>query len=247
MSHHLSARSVTDDRDLSRAANERYLMLQALSERPDPSPDSSPRRLAAFVHAVRAFWRRSRRTRVTAEKATAATLGLELCADTVTLVDVVHVSPARLDWLVALAEDDTVFSSRFGIAVEPGWAGFPEALPAAVAAARRRSEDPWGTHLFFDDDGALVGIGGFTGPPTNDVVEIGYAVAPSRQGRGIATTAVEHFLAQAAREGVAIVIAHTLAGLNPSTRVLTKTGFVRTTTQHDPEVGEVWRWERSIG
>lgn len=159
----------------------------------------------------------------------------------------VQVSPARLDWLVALEEGDAVLSSRFGIAVEPGWAGFPEAVPVAVAAARQRSEDTWGTHLIFDDDGALVGIGGFKGPPVNGVVEIGYAVSPSRQGRGIATTAVQYFLSRAARDGVALVIAHTLAGVNPSTRVLAKTGFVQTTTQHDPEVGEVWRWEHPLG
>ena len=112
-----------------------------------------------------------------------------------------------------------------------------------MVAARQRSEDPWGTHLFFDDDGVLVGIGGFKGPPADDVVEIGYAVAPSRQGRGIATAAVQFLLAQATRDGVAMVIAHTLAGVNASTRVLMKTGFVRTSTLHDPEVGEVWRWE----
>jgi len=156
------------------------------------------------------------------------------------------VSPARLDWLLALAEGDAVFSSRFGNAVEPNWSGFPEAVPAALAAARQRSEDPWGTHLIFDDDGALVGIGGFRGPPVDDVVEIGYAVSPSRQGRGIATAAVQYFLTRAARDGVSRVIAHTLAGFNPSTSVLAKTGFVRTTPEHDPEVGEVWRWEHSL-
>jgi RimJ/RimL family protein N-acetyltransferase len=140
-----------------------------------------------------------------------------------------------------------VFSERFGIPVESGWSGFPEAVPAALAGARRLSEDPWGTHLIFDDDGALVGIGGFKGPPAGGVVEIGYAVAPSRQGRGIATSAVRHLLTRAAQDGVALVIAHTLAGANPSTMVLTKSGFVRTTTQHDPDVGAIWRWERSPG
>jgi [ribosomal protein S5]-alanine N-acetyltransferase len=177
----------------------------------------------------------------------AENVGSERCVDAATLVVVVQVLPARLDWLEALAESDAVFSSRFGTAVEPNWSGFPEAVPTALAAARHRSEDPWGTHLFFDDDGALVGIGGFKGPPADDAVEVGYAVSPSRQGRGIATAAVQYFLARAARDGVAVVVAHTLAGVNPSTRVLTKTGFVRTTTQHDPEVGEVWRWEHSLG
>jgi RimJ/RimL family protein N-acetyltransferase len=159
-------------------------------------------------------------------------------------VIVVQVTSARLDWLEALAESDAVFSSRFGIAVEPDWAGFPEAVPAAVEAARQRSEDAWGTHLIFDDDGALVGIGGFKGPPDDGVVELGYAVSPSRQGRGIATAAVEDLLARAFRAGVATVIAHTLAAVNASTRVLGKTGFVRTATQHDPELGDVWRWEK---
>ena len=165
-----------------------------------------------------------------------------------TLAVVVQVSPARLDWLEALVEGDDAFTERFGIAVETGWAGFPEALPAAVETARRRPEDdPWGTHFFFADDGALVGLGGFYGPPVDGVVEIGYAVAPSRQGRGLATAAVDILLARAAEAGVPVVIAHTLAEVNPSTGVLGKTGFVRTSVRNDPDLGEVWRWERVTG
>ena len=161
---------------------------------------------------------------------------------------VVQVSPARLEWLEALAEGDDVFTERFGIAVETGWAGFPEALPAAVETARRRPEDdPWGTHVFFADDGALVGLGGFYGPPVDGMVEIGYAVAPSRQGQGIATAAVDTLLARAAEAGVPVVIAHTLAEVNPSTSVLGRTGFVRTSAQDDPDLGEVWRWEHVTG
>ena len=165
-----------------------------------------------------------------------------------TLAVVVQVSPARLDWLEALAEGDDVFTEHFGIAVEAGWAGFPEALPATVEAARRRPvDDPWGTHFFFADDGALVGLGGFYGPPVDGVVEIGYAVAPSRQGRGIATAAVDILLARADEAGVSVVIAHTLAQVNASTGVLGKTGFVRTSAQNDPDLGTVWRWERVTG
>ena len=44
-----------------------------------------------------------------------------------------------------------------------------------------------------------------------------------------------------------MVIAHALAEVNPSTCVLGKTGFVRTSTQDDPDLGGVWRWERSGG
>src|SRR4051794_17177693 len=95
----------------------------------------------------------------------------------------VEVVPARLDWLEALAEGDDGFTARFGIARGGGWAGLPEAIPFAVDGARRRSEDPWGSQLFFDGaDGALIGFGGFKGPPTDGDAEIGYAVAPARQG-----------------------------------------------------------------
>ena len=92
-----------------------------------------------------------------------------------------RVESLRLEWIEALIEGDAAFTERFGIAVIEGWAGFPEALPHALDAARRHNADPWGSHLFFDDDGALVGFGGFKGPPTGGEVEIGYAIAPADQ------------------------------------------------------------------
>ena len=150
----------------------------------------------------------------------------------------------RLDWLEALAEGDDVFTARFGIAVEPDWAGFPEAIPFAVAGARERSQDPWGSQLFFDvADGALIGFGGFKGAPRDGDAEVGYAVAPARQGRGIATAVVEILLERAVAAGVAIVSAHTLGAENPSTAVLRKCGFQRVAELDDPELGPIWRWE----
>ena len=72
MSYHYSGRSVTEDRDLSRAAAERYLMLQALSERQGPVPDSRRSRLATFLQAIRARRQSSSGTTVMAEEATTA-------------------------------------------------------------------------------------------------------------------------------------------------------------------------------
>jgi hypothetical protein len=72
MSYHHSVRSVTEDRDLSRAAAERYLMLQALSERQDPASDSRRSRRATFLQAVRALRHNWSRRTVTAEQATTA-------------------------------------------------------------------------------------------------------------------------------------------------------------------------------
>ena len=156
----------------------------------------------------------------------------------------VHVVPARVDWLEALMEGDDVFTDRFGIVVAPGWVGFPEALAYAVDEARRQPENPWGTHLFFDEtDGALVGFGGFKGPPHGGEVELGYAVAPTRQGRGIATAVVTVLVERARAAGVATVTAHTLAEENASTAVLRKNRFIRTAELDDPETGAIWRWE----
>ena len=90
----------------------------------------------------------------------------------------IRAEPLSLEWAEALAEGEEVFSESFGIPVADGWAVFPEALPGALRATSEDG-DPWGTHLFFDDD-ALVGWGGWKGPPVNGVVEFGYAVA--RQG-----------------------------------------------------------------
>ena len=72
MSYQPFVRSVLEDRDLSRAAHERYLMLQALSERQAAAPDPRRSRLATFLRAVRALRPGSPRTTVTAEQATTA-------------------------------------------------------------------------------------------------------------------------------------------------------------------------------
>ena len=161
---------------------------------------------------------------------------------------VIAVLPARLDWLEALAQGDEVFAARFDIPVTAEWVGFPDALPYAVQAARRMpAGDPWGTHLFFDDDGALVGFGGWKGPPVDGEVELGYAVAPSRRGRGIATAAVCQLVERGRAAGVEVVTAHTLDVANASTSVLEHCGFALTAEVADMELGVIWRWELPLG
>jgi len=156
-----------------------------------------------------------------------------------------QVEPLRLDWIEALVEADEVFTARFSIPVAEGWAGFPEALVPALDAARRSDADPWGSHLIFERaDGALVGFGGFKGAPDAGTVEIGYAIAPSRQGRGLATAAARVLVERAHADGVSAVIAHTLAEPNPSTSVLARCGFRQVDTVHDAGLdADVWRWE----
>jgi RimJ/RimL family protein N-acetyltransferase len=160
-----------------------------------------------------------------------------------------RVEPMRLEWIEALIDGDATFSERFGIPVVVGWAGFPEALPHVLEAARRQDQDPWGSRLFFDDDGALVGFGGYKGPPVGGEVEVGYAISPARQGRGLATAATRTMIEWARERGVTKVAAHTLATPNASTAVLARCGFTQTVTIPDPDGGvdeDVWRWELEI-
>jgi RimJ/RimL family protein N-acetyltransferase len=158
----------------------------------------------------------------------------------------VRVEAMRREWADALADGDAVFSERFGVAVVAGWPGFPEALPRILSTARRGRPDAWGPHLFFDDDGALVGLGGWKGPPVDGAAELGYAVAPARQRRGIASAAVRVLVGRARLCGVRMVVAHTLAEESGSTRVLERSGFTKAGELLDADVGPVWRWELQL-
>jgi [ribosomal protein S5]-alanine N-acetyltransferase len=91
----------------------------------------------------------------------------------------------------------------------------------------------------------LVGWGGFKGAPKEGIVELGYAIAPDRRGRGLATAAAEAMVAEAFDDPeVSAVIAHTLPERNASNRVLEKVGF-----HLDGEAAEdgerVWRFRMS--
>ncbi|MGH9243932.1 MAG: GNAT family N-acetyltransferase [Acidimicrobiales bacterium] len=158
----------------------------------------------------------------------------------------IRVEPATLPWLEALAEGDDVFTARFDVPVVAGWAGFPETIPFALEAARAGAPAAWGAHLVFDADGALVGTGGWKGAPVDGVAELGYAVAPERQGRGIATAVVRELVARARAAKVQRVVAHTLPETSASTAVLRRCGFVPVDELIDPDDGPVWRWELSL-
>ena len=129
----------------------------------------------------------------------------------------------------------------------PGWATFTEALQLTrQALAAAAGDSAWGSRFFVSGDPPeLVGWGGFKGPPNDGIIELGYAIAPDRRGRGLATAATGAMVAEAfdAPE-VSAVIAHTLPERNASNRVLEKVGF-----HLDGEATEdgerVWRFRMS--
>ena len=133
-----------------------------------------------------------------------------------TVIRLLRPSPAEL---AAAADGDAPLAEALGCEVVPGWSTFTERLLTAPAGE-------WGTR-FFLADGALVGWGGFKGPPGDGgSVEIGYEIAAARQGHGLATAAARAMLAEAfADPRVERVLAHTLPEPNASNRVLDKCGF----------------------
>ena len=133
---------------------------------------------------------------------------------------------ARL--LDAAVLGDETLAAALGHDVVVGWATFREALRRlrdSLAADPDKAR--WGTRLFVaGDPPELVGWGGYKGPPEDGVVELGYEIAETRRGRGLATAATEAMLTEAfADERVTTVIAHTLPERNASNRVLEKLGF----------------------
>lgn len=158
-----------------------------------------------------------------------------------------EVVPVTAEHARLLAESPAEFERRFGLGVVEGYLEFPEALGATLEAVRAGTAPEWFSHLIVDTAGArVVGFGGYTGPPEDGEVEIGYSVAPAARGCGHATAATRAWIASARERGVRRVVAHTLARDNPSTSVLRRCGFRKVADLVDPDEGPVWRWELDL-
>jgi [ribosomal protein S5]-alanine N-acetyltransferase len=110
--------------------------------------------------------------------------------------------------------------------------------------ARSGARRPWIGYLARRAaDGAVVGTWAFKAPPADGAVEIAYFTFPGHERRGCATAMAGALVALAFGEpAVARVVAHTLPGEGPSTRVLRRHGFRLEGAVRDEEDGEVWRW-----
>lgn len=158
----------------------------------------------------------------------------------------VEVRPCRVEEAVTLAFEPEAFPARFGLRLAVGWA-VPGALEPTVEALEGGIDPAWLTHLIVEG-GTVVGMGGFTGPPCDGEVEIGYQVAPGYRGRGIATGAVRTWVARARAAGVQRVVARTDPGAEASARVLERAGFVqdpvRDPVRDAPGRGDTAHWWR---
>lgn len=161
----------------------------------------------------------------------------------------VRLIPATPTHLAAYLRDPQELADLLGSPVPDGWPEFPEAVPFTRDVLEQHPEQAaWWMHFFVDDaTGRLVGSGGFSGPPQDRTVEIGYEIAPAHRRRGLASAAAEALVEQARRSGeVDVVVAHTLAADERSVGVLRRCGFTESGRLTDPDEGEVVRWARRL-
>jgi [ribosomal protein S5]-alanine N-acetyltransferase len=144
--------------------------------------------------------------------------------------------PASLETLAAALAGNEVLAAALGARVPPTWP--PEFLdrPAlefvTVRLAQHPEEAEWWMHFVVSreiagEPRALIGSGGFAGPPAPDgSVEIGYGIVADRQRRGYATEAARGLIARAFDvPRVTHVVAHTMPELAGSIGVLERCGF----------------------
>jgi RimJ/RimL family protein N-acetyltransferase len=162
----------------------------------------------------------------------------------------IEIMPCTVEHLEKLIEGAEAFQLAYGLQVVDGYMPFAGALQHILKRLQESAvAPPWTPSLFVHRaDNALVGFGGFKSvPDALRRVEIGYAVAPSYQGQGIAASTAIEFIELAFSSGlVDTVFAHTLAEHNASTKVLEKCGMTRVADAKqmvEPGVGEIWQWQ----
>jgi RimJ/RimL family protein N-acetyltransferase len=160
------------------------------------------------------------------------------------MIQLLNANQAHIEVLI---EAPDTFESRFGIALADGFTHFPEALVFMKMMVKEMEEEQgWWTFLpVLTTENKIIGTCGYKGAPNEaGEVEIGYEVADAYQGRGFATKMAGLLVEKAWQHPkVKTILAHTLAEKNASCRVLEKNGFTFIQSIHDPDDGEIWRWE----
>ena len=159
-----------------------------------------------------------------------------------------RLSIVRADFpvLEAILRGNGPLSAFLGTHVDKNWNGFGNKVFEYVTDKLNDapSDAAWWSYLCIDKGtNTLVGNGGYKGPPSESAVEIGYEIAPSFRGNGLATEFAGALVKNAfTDQRVTRVFAHTLSTRNASTRVLEKCGFNWVEELIDSEEGGIWRW-----
>ncbi len=140
-----------------------------------------------------------------------------------------------------LADDLDTLAALLGVSSIPEWPpiGGEHDHDAVTFFRATTLSDPategWLARYIVRDD-ELVGSGGFFGPPSEGLVEIGYSVCQRYRRQGVATEAVRALIDVAQSAAVTHVQAHVRPDNEPSIRVLLATGFAPTTSDRSDEL-----------
>jgi RimJ/RimL family protein N-acetyltransferase len=128
-----------------------------------------------------------------------------------------------------------------------GWSeDFPgegDVIAARYTQGESTVAEPWRSSWLILVDGLASGTVGFKGGPVERRLEVGYGVAPSRRGQGVATAALSQLLAMVDGRDMTIR-AETAAWNVASQRVLRRLGFEEITRRDDADDGELLVFER---
>lgn len=151
--------------------------------------------------------------------------------------------PATVELARAELHDPAEFTRRLGATVPENWPpeSAADALPLFLewleAAPNQVGWFGWYALTRLDEGGeyTLVGGGGFLGPPTEKVVQIGYSVLSQFQRRGYATEMVNGLLGWVRGGDLATTVRAETEWENPgSARVLEKAGFKKVGPSDSP-------------
>jgi len=158
-----------------------------------------------------------------------------------------HLICCDKEMLEALFESDAALAALLGINIPATWTehGEPAFKWTYAKLSVGNANIQWWTYLpVLKSENMLVGSCGFKGDPDNGMVEIGYEVAGTYRGKGLATEIARTLIDFAFQhDEVKFVQAHTLAEKNESGSILKKCGMQRTGEVDDPDDGKLWRWE----
>lgn len=149
----------------------------------------------------------------------------------------------------ALLKSENELANLLQMSLADEWLGFPDSVTVGFEMLKANPENlHWGMRIFVHKkDNKIVGYGGFKGAANeNGMVEIGYAIAPEYQNRGLASEAAKGMIDFGFLHSfVKAIDAHTLAKENASVKVLQKCGMIKIGEKFDTEDGDIWHWRIS--
>jgi GNAT superfamily N-acetyltransferase len=158
-------------------------------------------------------------------------------------VELVEAGDAHFAWLLG----ETSPPAGAPRLVEGGIAPAPVIKLLRSVAREVRGDTAAPVAWFAVVEGEACGMISYTKPAAADgAIEIGYGVAASRQGKGIATAAVAGLITLAEAAGIPALVAGTAIDNPASQRVLECNGFRVVGERDDPEDGPLLLWRRDL-